>query len=38
VQTPRFCGHPVNAGTLLRFGFSPRGLRINWLIVGIRSS
>src|SRR6185437_12757 len=37
VQTARFWGHCWSAGTLLRLGFSPRGLRINWLIVGIRT-
>src|SRR5262245_21033014 len=37
-QTPRFCGHPCMAGC---FGFDfcgRRGLRINWLIVGMNHS
>src|SRR5262245_15510167 len=37
-QTPRFCGHPCIAGC---FGFDfcgRRGLRINWLIVGMNRS
>jgi len=29
VQTPRFCGQPSSAGTLLRVGGDFRGLRIN---------
>ena len=33
--TPRRCGHPFRAGTLLREGLSWRGLRISWLTVGI---
>ena len=36
VQTPRFCGHACMAGTLFRLPGVSRGLRINWLIVGIR--
>jgi hypothetical protein len=35
VHTPRFCGQPCMAGC---FGFDfcgTRGVRINWLIVGI---
>lgn len=35
VHTPRFCGHASIAGTLFRFAGTVRGLRINWLIVGI---
>src|SRR6476659_4866573 len=37
-HTPRFCGHPCMAGC---FGFDfcgRRGLRINWLIVGMNRS
>ena len=35
VQTPRFCGDPANAGTLLFVGMLPRPFLTNWLIVGI---
>jgi hypothetical protein len=35
VQTPRFCGEACRAGTVLRAFTRVRGLRINWLIVGI---
>lgn len=35
MQTPRFCGQASIAGTLLRAANGSRGLRINWLIVGI---
>src|SRR5258708_32904457 len=37
VQTPRFCGEPASAGTLLLAGRRVRALRTNWLIVGIIS-
>src|SRR5215510_3195184 len=37
VQTPRFCGEPASAGTLLLAGRRIRALRTNWLIVGIIS-
>src|SRR3990167_7208387 len=37
VQTPRRWGEPSRAGTLLRVGLGLRGLRISWLIVGIRN-
>jgi hypothetical protein len=37
VHTPRRCGLPASAGTLLRDGAMRRALRISWLIVGIRS-
>ena len=37
VQTPRFCGHWSSAGTLFLAKGCWRDLRINWLIVGIRS-
>jgi hypothetical protein len=36
VQTPRFCGQACIAGTLFRAVCGDRGLRISWLIVGIR--
>jgi hypothetical protein len=36
VQTPRRCGQALRAGDLFRTGFGDRGLRISWLIVGIR--
>jgi hypothetical protein len=35
VHTPRFCGEDWSAGTVLRAFTRVRGLRINWLIVGI---
>src|SRR5512144_1442417 len=35
VQTPRFCGAPASAGTLLRKGGEDLGLRTSWLIVGM---
>jgi hypothetical protein len=35
VHTPRFCGDPASAGTLLFAGKRARPLRTNWLIVGI---
>jgi hypothetical protein len=35
VHTPRFCGEDCSAGTVLRAFTRVRGLRINWLIVGI---
>jgi hypothetical protein len=35
VQTPRFCGEFFSAGTLLLTVRMTRGLRTNWLIVGI---
>src|SRR3546814_4560952 len=35
MQTPRFCGDAFRARTLLRTTSGLRGLRINWLIVGI---
>jgi hypothetical protein len=35
VHTPRFCGEDCKAGTVLRAFTRVRGLRINWLIVGI---
>src|SRR5512144_1117059 len=35
VQTPRFCGAPASAGTLLRDGGEDLGLRTSWLIVGM---
>src|SRR5215470_12288343 len=37
VHTPRFCGDCCRAGTFLRAFCATRGLRINWLIVGIVS-
>src|SRR5215813_9807584 len=37
VHTPRFCGEPASAGTLLLAGRRIRALRTNWLIVGIIS-
>src|SRR5262245_20031176 len=37
VHTPRFCGEPASAGTLLLAGKRVRALRTNWLIVGIIS-
>src|SRR6187431_3303052 len=36
VQTPRFCGQASSAGTLFLIFWAVRGLRISWLIVGIR--
>lgn len=36
MQTPRRCGQAFSAGALLRTGLGDRGLRINWLIVGMR--
>src|SRR5499427_3659734 len=38
VHTPRFCGEPASAGTLLLAGRRIRALRTNWLIVGIISN
>src|SRR5215475_5328110 len=38
VQTPRFCGEPASAGTLLLAGRRVRAFRTNWLIVGIISN
>jgi hypothetical protein len=38
VHTPRFCGHPSSAGTLLLNIFGLRGLRTSWLIVAIFNS
>jgi hypothetical protein len=35
VHTPRFCGQAYRAGTLLLVTTFARGLRINWLMVGI---
>lgn len=35
VHTPRRCGHPAKAGTLLRLALTRLGLRTSWLIVGI---
>src|SRR6266550_3168999 len=35
VHTPRFCGEPASAGTLLLLCGRTRGLRTNWLIVGM---
>src|SRR5882762_3523372 len=35
VHTPRRCGQPFSAGLLLFARASSRGLRTNWLIVGI---
>src|ERR1700730_13634485 len=37
VHTPRFCGDCCRAGTFLRAFCATRGLRINWLMVGIVS-
>src|SRR6185437_17120079 len=37
VHTPRFCGLPPSAGTLLLVGSFVRPLRSNWLIVGMFS-
>src|SRR5690348_9705214 len=37
VHTPRFCGLPPRAGTLLLVGSFLRPLRSNWLIVGMFS-
>src|SRR6185437_15595270 len=37
VHTPRFCGLPPSAGTLLLVGSLRRPLRSNWLIVGMFS-
>jgi hypothetical protein len=35
VQTPRFCGEFLSAGTLLFTVRMTRGLRTSWLIVGM---
>jgi len=35
VQTPRFCGQASIAGTVFRFTFGVRGLRISCCTVGI---
>src|SRR5947199_6239207 len=35
VQTPRFCGQPCMAGCFGLDRCGTRGVRINWLIVGI---
>src|SRR6266513_6305225 len=35
VHTPRFCGEPASAGTLLLAGKRVRALRTSWLTVGI---
>src|SRR5215212_12104093 len=35
VHTPRFCGQPSRAGTLLRFAFGSRPCAMSWLIVGM---
>jgi hypothetical protein len=35
VQTPRFCGLPSSAGTVLFAGFSERGFRTNWFVVAM---
>src|SRR5664279_3048693 len=35
VQTPRFCGQPCSAGTVLRTLRGSRPLAISWLMVGI---
>src|SRR5580700_11103621 len=37
VQTPRFCGDCCSAGTFFLACCVTRGLRMSWLIVGIRS-
>src|SRR3954451_8860580 len=37
-HTPRFCGHPCMAGCLGLERWTTRGLRINWLIVGMNRS
>src|SRR3954471_13488428 len=37
VHTPRFCGLPPSAGTLLLVWIFLRPLRSNWLIVGMFS-
>jgi hypothetical protein len=38
VQTPRFCGHPANAGTADLVTFLTRGLRTSWFIVAIKKA
>src|SRR5262249_9330554 len=37
-HTPRFCGHPCMAGCFGLDRWTVRGLRINWLIVGMNRS
>jgi hypothetical protein len=35
VQTPRFCGLPSSAGTVLFAASNDRGLRTNWFVVAM---
>jgi len=35
VHTPRFCGQPFSAGTLLFSFLRDRGLRTNWFVVAM---